>query len=192
MRDFLRKKESEYLVFLNSYPDKISYFEFKQDEIRNIWTSKMYTKSLTINPFNIFAGLLRSNLISANEIEEANKILFDKFNQTSYHNLPEDKDIDTLKVNGFFNIIYKVAIVEKNLKGFMWVNSKCDLIILLFKHIPFSLETAKSICTMATSSNPSQWLVKELKNLFFTRPDIKKIFIDIAIKNSISIPKDFK
>jgi hypothetical protein len=106
--------------------------------------------------------------------------------------LPELKDIDTLKANGFFNNIYNVAIIEKKLKGFMWVNSKCDLIILHFKHIPFSPETVKIVCTMATNPNPSQWLIKELKNLFHSSPDIKLRFIEIANLQSIPIPKEFK
>ena len=192
LRDFFKKKDSEYLTFLNSFPDKIAYLEFKQVEIRNIWTSKIYNKSLDINPFNIYSGMLRSNLIPSSELEESNGLLFDKFSQTSNHYLPEDKDIDTLKSNGFFNIIYRVAIIEKKLKGFMWVNSKCDIIILHFKHIPYTLDTVKSVCLMATSTNPSQWLIKEIKNLFLIRPDLKKSFIEIASKNSISIPKEFK
>jgi hypothetical protein len=192
LRDFLLKKDAEYLVFLNSYPDKISYFDFKPNEVRAIWTTKIYSKSILINPFNIYSGLLRSGLISGNEIEEANKALFNKFSQTTFHNLPEGKDIDTLKDNGFFDIIHKTAIIEKDLKSFMWVNSKCDLIILHFKHIPFSLDTVKSICNMAVSTNPSQWLVKELKTLFINRPALKVSFIDLANKNSIPIPKDFK
>jgi len=186
------KLENRDLAFLNVYPEKILQLNFSSTELRAMWKSRIYNKSLNINPFNIFSGLLRQNLIPKNEIDEANKEIFNRFHQVDYRNLPESKDFETLKANGFFEAIYNIAIEEKDLTDFMWVNGKCDLIISFIENQPVSLKTVKCIFEMADRSNPSQWLIKALNITFSNIPDLKVQFHKLATLNNIKIPYDFK
>lgn len=189
--DYL-KQENEDVSFLNSYPDKILQLNFSPTDIRTLWKGRIFDKKSTGNPFNILAGLLRQNLIPKEQIDEASREIFGHFSQTDYHRLPESKDIETLKANGFFETVYKIAIQEKNLNDFLWVNNKCDLIISFIENHPLNINTVKCVFEMPDRPYPSQWLVKELKNTFSNIPDLKTQFHSIATTNSIKIPNDFK
>ncbi len=145
-----------------------------------------------VNPYNIFAGLLRQNLIPKEQIEEANTEIFDHYSQTNYHKLPEHKDIETLKANNFFETVFKIAIVDYGLNDFMWVNNKCDLIIFFIENSPVNIRTVKCVFEMAERTNPSQWLVKGLKSTFINFPQLKTQFHTIATTNGIKIPADFR
>lgn len=189
--DYLKKEERD-IKYLNVYPDKVNQLNYTVSEIRTIWKTRIYNKSIAINPFNIFSGLLRHSLIPKEQIEEANKEIFGHFSQTDYHKLPERKDIDTLKANSFFETVFKIAIVEKDLRDFMWVNSKCDLIISFIENFPLNAQIVKCVFEMSQRANPSQWLVRELKNSFSNMPDLKIQFHNIATSNSIAIPTEFR
>lgn len=189
--NFLKTKKKD-IKFLNVFPDKILQLNYSEKEIRKMWKERIFSKTFSINPFNIFAGILRSNLIPKSQINEASKEIFSHFHQVDYHKLPAEKDIETLKANDFFDAIHEVAIVEKQLKDFMWVNSKCDLLISFIENASLSLDTVKCIIDMTMSRNPSQWLVRELQNSFQDNPELKKKFHQIALANSIPIPSDLK
>lgn len=186
------KQDDRDIKFLSAFPDKILQLNYSQADIRTLWKSHIYDKSSNINAFNILAGLFRHNLIPKEQIEEANREMFNHFNQTDYHKLPESKDIDILKANNFFETVYKISILEKNLNDFMWVNSKCDLIISFIENYPVNINTVKCVFDMVDRTNPSQWLVKELKNTFTNIPDLKVEFHTIATTNNLKIPNDFK
>lgn len=186
------KKENRDVNFLNSYPDKVLQLNYSPSEIRIMWKNRIYNISSNINPFNVLSGLLRHNLIPKEQIEEANKVIFEHYSQTNYHKLPESKDIDTLKANRFFETVYQIAIVEKDLSDFMWVNGKCDLIISFIENYPLNINTVKCVFEMTDRANPSQWLVRELKNTFSNMADLKSQFHSIATSNGIKIPNDFK
>jgi hypothetical protein len=186
------KQEDRDVKFLNAYPDKIIQLNFSPAEIRTLWKTRIYDKTSTVNPYNIFAGLLRHSLIPKDQIEDANTEIFGHYSQTDYHKLPESKDIETLKANNFFETVFKIAIIDKDLKDFMWVNSKCDLIISFIENLPVNIKTVKCVFEMAERANPSQWLVRELKNTFTNLPDLKTQFHTIATTNSIKIPADFR
>lgn len=189
--DYLKQDDRD-IKFLSAFPDKILQLNYSQADIRTLWKSHIYDKSSNINAFNILAGLFRHNLIPKEQIEEANREMFNHFNQTDYHKLPESKDIDILKANNFFETVYKISILEKNLNDFMWVNSKCDLIISFIENYPVNINTVKCVFDMVDRTNPSQWLVKELKNTFTNIPDLKVEFHTIATTNNLKIPNDFK
>lgn len=186
------KKENRDISFIAAHPEQINRLNYSEKEIRKLWKTRLANKSFGINPLKIYSGLLKSKLIPSDQIEEANECLFNFFSQKDYHFLPESTDIDTLKSNGFFKSIFKIAIQQKDLKKFLWVNSKCDLIISFIENEKLTVETVNSICKMGLSSNPSQWLIRELANTFTNMPGKKSEFNSIAKTNGIKTPLDLK
>tara|TARA_R110001592_G_scaffold33835_5_gene116850 strand:- start:1821 stop:3080 length:1260 start_codon:yes stop_codon:yes gene_type:complete len=186
------KKENRDIHLINAHPNKISRFNYSNKDIRSIWKTKLSSKSMNMNPLRIYSALLRESLIPKGEIEEGNEALFEYYEQTNNRFLPESIDIDTLKANGFFQTIRRIAIHENGLKKFMWVNSKCDLIISFIENEQLTKEVVESISKMAVNSNPSQWLVRELISTFSKIPEKKKEFQSIANTNGISLPHEFK
>lgn len=186
------KQDNRDINFLSANPDNILRLNYSQSEIRKLWKERIYGSAFNGNPYNIFAGLLRHNLIPEDQIDEANTEIISRYSQTDYRKLPENKDIPTLKANSFFETIHRVAIVEKDLDDFMWVNKKCDLIILFIENSPLKNSTVKCIFKMAESPNPSQWLIRELKSTFNKMPPLKVEFHSIASKKGYSIPVEFR
>jgi hypothetical protein len=186
------RKENRDLAFLSSHSNKISRFKYSDTEIRKLWKTRLASKTLTPNPLIIYSSLLREKLIPKDQIEESNENLFNYFSQTEYHFLPESSDVDTLRANGFYETIFRISIKEKDLEKFLWVNSKCNIIIEFIETEKLNFETVASICKMTTSSNPSQWLVKQLKETFKYMGEIKTDFHNIAKSNGIAIPSEYK
>lgn len=192
MIEYLKKKNRD-IKFLSLHPEKIQQLNYLPAEIRKIWKSRMHLNtSYYVNPFNIYAGMLKNNLVPHEEIDEANREVFNTFSQTSYHKLPEKKDIDTLKANGYYDTVFQIAIEEKNLTDFKWVNSKCDLIINFIENSPLKEKTVICILEMANTSNPSQWLIKALNDLLSTAPTLKEKFKAIALSSRIPISPLYK
>lgn len=189
--DFI-KQENRDLRLLDSFPNKIMQLNYNPTEIRNLWKERINANKDICNPFNIYCELLRQNLIPKDEISEANVELFLGFSQTYQYRLPEEKDYIILNENGFFEKVFHIAIESKKLRDYKWVNSKCDLIVLFISIYPLNKTTVECVCKMTESEYPSQWLVRELKNLFSNQIDLKKDFHKIADDNAISIPFDFK
>lgn len=189
--EFLKEEDRD-LKFLDVFPNKVNQMNYLPTEIRNLWKVRINANKNICNPFSIYCGLLINSMIPKEEIEEANRELFYGFSQTNSYKFPDEKDIDVLIANNFFDAVFNIAIKEEGLKNYKWVNNKCDLIALFVQNYPLNVETVKSIYEMADSSYPSQWLVRELKNLFSNQPDLKKDFNDIATTNGIRIPYDFK
>jgi len=189
--DFIKNKNID-INFLGAHPGKIVRFSYSPAEVRELWKTKIYDKHSLINPFNIYSGLLRNKLIPADQKEEAHRELFSRFSQTNYHKLPEMKDIETLKAEGFYDVVFEIAIEENDLSDFMWVNDKCDLIMSLIENAPLKMETVRSICNMTNRRNHSWWLVRELQNGFANMPELKAAFETVAKSNGITIPGELK
>lgn len=190
--NYLKKEELDN-NFLHFHPNKVIQFGYKDTEIRKMWKERLYETGM--NPLVIYSSLLRNGLIPNAQIQEANEEIFSRFNQSQTRNFyfyPEASDIDTLKANYFFDTIKRIAIQEKELNDYMWVNSKADLIMASIEYLSLDKEVVNCICEMASKSKHSQWLVRELNGAFNRIPDLKIKFQSIASKNGISIPSIIK
>jgi len=185
------KEDNRDLIFLGVHPEKITQLNYSHTDIRLMWKSRFNVIKTDYNPFNIFCGMLKNDMIPIEQIDEANRLLINCFSQSNFHKLPEKGDIETLKSKGFFDSLFENAIEERKLTDYKWVNDKCDLIIELIINVPLTEKTVVCICNMAISQFPSQWLVKAIVFIFNRCPDIKKEFHRIALAEGISIPKEF-
>ncbi|KFF16944.1 hypothetical protein [Flavobacterium hydatis] len=183
------KKDIAFLLF---NPERIFDFGYGAKEIRKIWFERMLAAQSTGNPFNLYAFLLQNNIIPKDEIPEANEKIFNSYKQQGPAKIPENKDLDTLKANGFFQSVFDIAITKKDLKDYLWVNGKCDLIGCFIENHPLNPDTVSSIIRNAQHRNPSQWLVKRVQNIFLSTPEIKSKFIAIAATAGLPVPVDFQ
>jgi len=191
----LTKYMKEYkldLKFINYFPHRIKLMQYDDHEKRELWKIRMFDIGLHINPFNIYSEILRENWVPQNEIQLVNHKLLDKFDQSVYNRLPENEgDRLTLMNCGFYDLIFSEAIIERKLKNYMWVNSKCDLIAAYIETSPLLDETVKVLCTMADSNNPSQWLIKKLNTTFESNRILKNNFLKKVNDLKITLPVSF-
>jgi hypothetical protein len=186
------KEDNRDLRFLNTFPSRVQFLGYDPADIRELWKKRMFNKYVNINPFTIYSELVRQNLIPVNEIAGVNTVLLNNYEQQGNHKLPaDDADINTLVSTGFFNEIFDEAILRQDLKMYLWVNSKCDLIAMMVEYCPLQKETVESICRNAQSGYPSEWLIRELQNLFNKKPAIKQTFTAMAHAENITIPRAF-
>jgi hypothetical protein len=191
LTDYLKDRDRD-IKFLSTFPNRLMVMRYTPAQIRTLWKTRLLASD-AINPFPIYCEILRNNLIPMAELAGAHLALFNRFNQRSFHKLPESAaDIHTLVEKGFYEVVYEEAIVNRELKKFLWVNDKCDMIASMVEHWPLNEKTVTTICVMAESSHPSQWLVRELKELFDNKPTIKNKFGKIVRKLGLSIPSEFK
>lgn len=186
------KEDNRDLRFLNNYPSRVQYLGYAPPDIRELWKKRMFNKYININPFTIYCELVRQNLIPVSEISGINTTLLSNYDQQGNHKLPvNDADINTIISTGFFNEVFDEAIVRQDLKMYLWVNSKCDLIAMMVEYCPLQKETVASICKNAQSGYPSEWLIREIQSLFNKKPAIKQTFTIIANAENITIPTEF-
>jgi hypothetical protein len=182
-------KEGDYdLKFLSKYPNKVVDLNYTREQIRNHWHDRLKRVDHPVNRYAVYAGMLATNTIPPEEINEANKMMFEHFDRIHNATIPREDDIELLKTNGFYDAIYQVAFIEKNLQPYLWVNSKYDLIIFYIENYPIDDEIVRNVCSMLTSTNPSQWFRTALVATFANKPEKKAEFNTIAVSHSIVVP----
>ncbi|WP_373552335.1 hypothetical protein, partial [Haliscomenobacter sp.] len=114
------------LVLISFHPDKVNFMNYSQGEVRAIWRSRMSSDAAS----TLLAALLRNSLIPKDEISEANKYVI---NLITGHRPNDEITHLALAGNGFGDALFSIAIQEKRLENFKWVNSKADLIAYLIE-----------------------------------------------------------
>ena len=95
------------------------------------------------------------------------------------------------KGNDFLKAIFDIAIIQKNLTDYKWVNSKCDLIVCFIENYPLNPQTVKSVIDMSQQPYPIKWLIKRIQNSFSLFPSLKAEFSKIAVAESLTLPSEF-
>jgi hypothetical protein len=186
------KNTNKDIELIASFPNLINFMNYDQTELRELWKKRIVNKSNDSFMFNIYAALLRNNLIPIDQQEEALLHLFDKYEQTR-HNFPNEMTIKAaLVIPKFGEIIFKKVFEEERLNSFMWVNSKCDLIGFYIEHFPLKKETVEKLCAMFEYANYSWWLRDAIFRIFEKNENIKNNFHQIALENGITIPDYFQ
>lgn len=186
------KKENMDVELIASFPDKVNFMNYDKTELRELWKKRIFESDNDRFIFAIYAALLRNNLIPTNQLEEAFEHLFDKYEQTKHH-VPTDLNIMAAFVNQKLGeIIFEKAIVENELKSFMWVNSKCDLIAFYIENYPLKKETVEKLCAMIGYANYSWWLEDAIVQVFEKNGIIKSQFHKIASQNGYTMPNKFQ
>lgn len=188
---YLKGTNNKDIELIAAFPDKINFMDYSPSEVRELWKVRIFNNINDRFMFDIYAALLRNNLIPANQLDEALEQIFDKFNHTR-HRIPSDLTIKATIANSKFGeIIFRKTIIEDELKTFMFINLKCGLIIFYIENFSLKVETVKTLCAMISYSNCSWWLRDSLLEVFRKNNDIKIKFHEIASQNGITIPVEF-
>lgn len=182
---FLKDKKLD-VDIIKLYPDKVNFFNYSSQEVRNIWKKRIL--DCKAYAFKIYATLLRNSLIPQTEIEEANKHMIDKL--VDYW--PEDEIThESLASNGFGNQIFEIAIKEKRLNDwYKWVNPRADMIAYYIEKYKLLDDTVEVLCEMYTRKKYSYWLNERLIKIFSENECKKQEFHSIAKRLGFSIPKE--
>lgn len=175
--------EKKYLQkdFLNTYPEKLVYFNLSPQEIRKFWSIEINNMH---NPLSIYAVMLRNNMIPKGEIAEANVGIIS--NLRKYEVAPHEHL--ELESNNFYDAIKESIFESKRLEEYLWVNERADLIAAILKHYPLDLGVVSRICYVYSLSTNSQWLLERFNNLFLPSADITTRFQTIINQNAIAVP----
>jgi len=180
------------IELIASFPDKINFINYNQTELRELWKKRVVHRHNDRYIFEIYAALLRNNLIPIGEQDEALLQLFDKYEQTRHH-VPADLTIKAAIANAKFgDIIYTKVFEDNQLGSFMWVNSKCDLIAFYIENYNLKKEAVQKLCEMFEYSNYSWWLRDSIIRVFENNNQVKTKFHEIALQNRYTIPTDFQ
>lgn len=181
------KKEKKDVAFLNDFPKKIELMAYTSSQIRSLWKNRIFNGNF-INPYTIYASLLRLKLIPLDNIQEANSELF---NQTDSGKIPLENDIETLKANSFFEYIIKIAIYDKELTDYLWVNSNFKIITLSIEQTTLNEEIVKVLCDLVTRKYYSWILLSSVNQLLKVNKEFRKQFLKIATAHSINLNRQF-
>jgi len=186
------KESNTDIELIASFPDKINLMNYSKTEIRELWKKRVIHKHYDRFMFEIYAALLRNNLIPSNQKKEALETLFDKYEQTR-HNIPTDTTVKSaIATPEFGEIIYSKVFEDNRLSSFMWINSKCDLIAFYIENYSVKKSVVQKICEMFDYPNYSWWLRDAINRVFENNIQIKTKFHEIATKNGYKIPVDFQ
>ena len=180
-------KEAKYdLKIVSLYPDKINSFHYTPAEIREIWRTRILARKESA--FAVYGTLLRNSLIPLDEIQEANKYIFENL---IHYGPTDDATHFSLATNGFGELIFNITIHEDRLEDwFNLVQPRADIIAYYIDKYPLRDETVEVICEMYTRSRYSHWLGERLVRIF-TENSIKKgEFHGIAARKGYTIPEE--
>lgn len=180
---FLKQKEHD-LIIVGLYPDKINYFNYTPEEIRQIWRKRIINSGSVA--FSIYGTLLRNSLIPSTEIREANEHMIDRLIEYRPDDKVTHKD---LAANGFGDVLFEIAIHKKRLKDWhTWVNPRADMIGYYIEKYPLREETVEVICEMYSRENYSYWLGERIVRIFTNDVNKKNEFHSIAKREGFTIP----
>jgi len=177
------------LKIISTYPTLLREFEYKIEDIREIWTTKIYDIG---HPYkhSVISTLLRNNLIPKSELEEAMEKYYSNFDQCGYKNLPNDP-ITKDPLNNIFllSIIYRENFEKNKINNSNWrgANSKADLICLYIENSDFDLQIVNSIIELK-ETNKGNWVTDSIEKLFTTLPTKKNQFNLFCKENNLLNP----
>ncbi|NJM79737.1 MAG: hypothetical protein HC854_09140 [Flavobacterium sp.] len=179
--DFELIKDNSQLIF---------EFNYSNQEIRNIWKSKLFSTSGRLK-YYIYAILLRNNLIPKSELIEAMEHFYSNFNQDGFANIPEDDEIKRNLANkelldSVYTQLFSNSALSKSKFGLL--NSKADLITLLLEFKKLDLTIVGEICKMYENGINPWWLTNGINYLFENNTILKNEFNEICTTNNLTYP----
>ncbi|MEA5099785.1 MAG: hypothetical protein VB011_04600 [Bacteroidales bacterium] len=170
--------------FLSNHTDKVLCFKFTPKEIREFWKTQFNSCN---NVLGIYASFLRNCLIPRNEIDEANRVVFNSISRYSLNH----NDHQILSDNGFFNICKEELFENNNFVGqfsFKWVNDRADIIAGIIKEYPADKSIIMRLVDHYNQENTSNWLLERFDNIFTQGSKVKNDYVSFIQLNNIIIP----
>ncbi len=173
------------LSLFSQYPGRVQLLEDKPQFVRQMWLKNLKGKHL-----DVFAALLRNQMIPESEREDAIETMIEKIDNT----VPDDKIIGDLTRHGFMRSFEKIVFTgERRKLGFDldWSNNNKDTIVWFIQHQGPSSEVARVLAsTFSVNENDVYpWaLGKSLKKLFREPSATKQAFQELIESNDLPFP----
>ena len=185
-KNLLIADDSLIYSFIRGYSDKCGFLSGHPDRVRRVWHEFLFVKSHG-NNFALMAALLRSGLVPDGEIEE----MFECVLRKGITELPNAVDDLILIEKGFYKSLEKIAL--EKMPYFDWANNSRDLVIKYLTDYPITVEMARRIFSVFSSTNHPWHLAESLNDFFRINAAKKHEYIDITkVHNEIGIPDKIK
>lgn len=183
--EFLKTQEWLIEDILREFPEKIHFFSDDPAFIRKLWYSNLFIGNNSPQDIIVFCGLLRNNLIPANQLSEA-------FNQVILRlddpQLSEDC-FEILKSNGFFAQFKQKAFIDLAIDDFKWGNKKSLFVVYYLSKFPIDDEVALSIQKIFDSRYNPRILNTDLHRFFSKNESKKTEFAESLARLAINPPE---
>ena len=186
---FIKFEKRSDLLLLREKANFITFFQYDDKEIRQLWKSRIRNQNRL--EYYILAILLRNNLIPNSELNEAITDFYNNFDQDGFNNIPNDESVKIgLATDQLLDLIYQKFFIEKEIttSKFGHINSKSDLIELLFEYRELDFEMVDGIVKMYENDINPWWLTSNLNTLFKNKPSKRTKFQEICDANDLDFP----
>lgn len=174
--------------FLSNYPDKISNFNFNEQEVRKFWKTQLTSGN---NILGLYTAFLRNGLIPQNEVAEANKTILTAIREYS----PSTIEHQVLSGNGFLDTFKESILNNSNFighKSYLWVNDKADIISGVIRNYPADKDIIMRIVDHYNQRDNSDWLLERFNNIFIEGNNLTDEYKNILQTNNVVIPVKLK
>jgi hypothetical protein len=182
LRDFLISHK-QFLLLLRNFPQHVILLDQNPELVRSLW--RKHLVSSYHNALEVFAALLRANMIPQEEIAEANDKAVTELNG----DIPSPADKQTLDQYGFFAVFSERAFKDGLLDDFGWGNRNAKLVCWYIESYQIQVEVVRSICSIFTQSTYPWKARHRLTELFKDNPNKRQRFEEIAQQEQLTLPE---
>ncbi len=182
LRNFLINHK-KFLNLLRKFPQNVILLEQNPELVRSLWREHLFSSYQ--EDINVFAALLRANMIPQEEIAEANAKTVTKING----DIPSPTDKQILDQYDFFAIFSERVFTGGLLDDFKWGKRNAKLVCWYLESYPIPAEAVRAICSIFTQST-YPWTARDrLTELFKDNPTKRHEFEKIAQQEQLTLPK---
>lgn len=180
---FIKTQPHNYdLEFILEFPTALNYINYGIEEIRNIWKLRVW--NLNHKKYNLLETLFRNGKVPIQERKEFFLEIFEKFNQIGFNNLylNDQSKLFLFNNNYFHDVIEEEVFTNGKIytTDYMYVNSKEELITLLFIYKDVNKVMIEGLMKMVENEINPIWLRDSLREVFDGNEDKKNKVLEIA------------
>lgn len=184
LRDFLLKNEEFLVNLLRDFPQHVILLNHNPEIVRCLWRKHLF--SSYHDDIDVFAALLRADLIPQEEIDEANTQVFPRL---AVGCILSPAAQQTLDQKGFFAKFIKKAFIDYDIEDFNWWNKHARSISWYIELYPIPVEAVRAICSIFVKPN-NPWAARNrLTELFKDNPNKRQEFEKIAQQDQLTLPE---
>jgi len=173
------------VAVLRKWPESVGYLSAYPAQIRLLWHSDLFQQNH--KDLNIYAALLRNNLIPPEQLVEANS----RAVQGLRGELPQAADIDALARSGFFAALRSKAFEDQLVDQFSWGNANAPTIAWYVLNFTLDSVVVRSICS-AFGREPYPFEVRDALKQVLSPGSPKRIeFERLAQQEGVPVPSCF-
>jgi hypothetical protein len=182
------KNSHKDLDFLSYFPNNFSNFNYSNQDIRLIWSTKLYYSNNSYIKDKIL-GILLSNISFTNhDLKDCIELYIKNFDQSGFRNLSKEQYIRNLLGNNFFlDKMHSLYFDQDKLKDldYTTINKQADLIGLYIEKCDLNLNIVKTLSLTYQNETPN-FLTDSLRSVLQNNSIVKEKFKELCNSNGIA------